>query len=395
MRQCKLCGNTAPKKLAPLCRNMKILGPGFPEAAYDIMACPQCGFVFDSCESVDQKCFDGYYLSANSKTVNYYDIFPKELAESYFQHIFESVRSYISPDSAILDVAGGYGELSSWFSSRGYSNITMLDMKRECAQFAADSGLRVIEGNLFDRPLGGETYDLILCSHTLEHFIDLDAAMAVMREALAPGGYLYLEVPDVEEYAELDRAPYHFLTYEHVCHFSEKTIYNLAARFHMQVIFLQKYVKCEDYPCIYALLQNVPSCETQKRIEYDPLSEEAMLRYVHWCRSRIKKAVQAFEAEGTPLILWGIGASTAQLLEQGFDSCNVIQLIDSNESRQGIPFQIGGRTLVVEGPEKIRSGTATIFILPTAYRKSIEASIRNCGLTNPVAGLNGPSGEEQ
>lgn len=393
MKQCKLCGNTKLERLAPLCRNMEILGPGFPKAEYDIVACPRCGFVFDSCESVDQKCFDDYYLSSNSKTVNYYDIFSRELAESYFRHIFDSLKSYISPTSSILDVAGGYGELSSYFLSQGYSNITMLDMKRDCAQFAANNGLRVIEGNLFDRPFGGEMYDLILCSHTLEHFIDLDAAMDIMCKALTADGYLYLEIPNVEEYANLERAPYHFLTYEHVCHFSENTIYNLAAQFHMRVVFLQKYVKCEDYPCIYALLQPDPSRKA-KRIEYDPLSKQAMLQYVQRCKGTIKEAVQVFETEHTPLILWGIGASTAQLLEQGFDTCNVLQLIDSNRARQGISFQIGGRILSVEGPEKIQNNSATIFILPTAYRKSIEASIRNYGLTNPVASLNGPSGEK-
>ena len=363
---------------------MKIMGPNFPEGKCDIVSCTECGFVFNAYESATQKDFNDYYISNNSKTVNYYDMLSADLADTYFEHLYNGIKKYINKESQILDVAGGYGEFSKYLLDKGYLNVSLLEMKTECIQYAKNIGINVIEGNLLEIEDIKHKYDLVICSHDLEHFIDIDKAIDKMRDMVKSSGYIFIEVPDIEEYEKLDRAPYHFLTYEHVCHFSENTLYNIANKFGFSIEYLERYVKCNDYPCLYGVFT---VGNKEKGMTKDEISMDAMKRYVVQCENEIAQATKVFEENQDPLIIWGIGASTAQLLNGNFDRCNVIQLVDSNKSRQGIGFNISGRNLKVSDPMDITDREATIFILPTAYKESIMKSIRSYGLDNNVVSL--------
>lgn len=383
IESCIVCGGTRFKKLGTLCSNMKIMGPQFSEGSCDIVACSDCGFVFNRYESADQSSFDDYYLST-SKTMDYYQMYPEAVADSYFFHIFDNIQGYITRNSKILDVAGGYGELAQLLIKKGFQDVTVLELKPECVQAVKNAGIAAIEGNLLRLDTEQEKYDLIVCSHTLEHFVDTDTAMKKLRELVKPGGYIYVEVPDLYRYSELERAPYHFLTYEHVCHFSEITLHNLCAQFGFQMMYLNKYIKCNDYPCLCTMLQPASS---NAELFQDTESVSHMLNYIRKCEEKIAAATKPFEESQVPLILWGIGASTAQLLNGNFDRCNVIQLVDSNPARQGISFQVKGRMLPVEDPSSVKNREAVIFILSTAYKISIERSIRGYGYQNEIVSL--------
>lgn len=380
---CRICGNQKTYKIYSLCSNMKIMGENFAEGKCDIVSCEECGFVYNQFENAEQSNFDNYYLSNNSKTMDYYDILSQEIADEYFQHIYTCIKPYINKESKILDIAGGYGEVAQYLLNEGYANVTVLEMKPECIKYIKEKGLNVIEGNFLEVDIN-EKYDMLICSHDLEHFINIDVALKKMKNIVHEDGYFFVEVPNAEKYAELERAPYHFLTYEHVCHFSEKTIYNIANSFGFETLFIDKYIKCNDYPCIYTVMKNNSQI---KKCEFDAESRNFIFKYIQKCKIEMEKVIKQFENSDKPLIIWGIGASTAQLLNNNFDKCNVIQLIDSNPNRQGIRFEIGCKNLVVEDPIQIVNEEAIIFILPTAYKKSIEENIRNYGLQNDIIGL--------
>lgn len=383
MKQCKICGGKKIKKIGELCSNMRIMGTSFNEGKCNIVSCEECGFVYNQYEDADQKNFDDYYLSNNSKTVNYYDIFDDNIADEYFEHIFKEIKEYTHPDSKIIDIAGGYGELCTFLTAQGYTNVTLLEMKAECVEYARSRGIEVKECNLFEVSSQSEKYDMVICSHDLEHFFDLDKAIEKIRMLTKDNGKIFIEVPNISLYSELDRAPFHFLTYEHVCHFSEITIKNIATRWGLQMESLNTYVKCNDYPCIYGVF-GLRDATAKTAIVKDEISSKAMSIYINKCQKEIAQIIDKYEKNQKALILWGIGASTAQLLNNNFDKCNVIQLVDANPSRQGITFAVGDRVLAVEPPEKVTCGDAIIFILPTAYKGSIIESIRRLGFKNEI-----------
>jgi SAM-dependent methyltransferase len=45
-------------------------------------------------------------------------------------------------------------------------------------------------------PFPNGCFDVIVCNHSVEHFADLPAALAEIRRVLAPGGLLFVSVPD-------------------------------------------------------------------------------------------------------------------------------------------------------------------------------------------------------
>ena len=384
IKPCEICKGTRFQKLGTLCSNMKIMGPQFSEGSCDIVACSDCGFVFNQYENADQACFDMYYRSSSSKTMDYYDIYPKDVIDTYFEHLLHNLEGYISKDSRILDVAGGHGQLAQYLIEHGYTNITILEIKPECIESVKALGIDVIEASLFDLQIQTGEYDLVLCDHSLEHFVNLGDALWQMKSLIKPCGHIYIEVPDIAGYQKQNAAPYHFLTYEHVCHFSDYTINNLANCFGLQIVERNKCLKGNDYPTLCVMYK---LSSTYKPAQKDPASASALLNYVKHCEKGIAIEVSRFEESQVPLILWGVGASTAQLLNGNFDRCNVIQLVDSNPARQGLSFHVGGRMLQIEDPSCVENCEAVIFILSTAYKTSIERSIRSYGYQNETVAL--------
>ncbi len=58
-----------------------------------------------------------------------------------------------------------------------------------------DPSKAMVEMDLTAIDLPDDRFDIILCSHVLEHIPDDRAAMAEMKRVLAPGGWAYLQVP--------------------------------------------------------------------------------------------------------------------------------------------------------------------------------------------------------
>ena len=90
--------------------------------------------------------------------------------------------------------------------------------------------------------------------------------------------------------------------------------------------------------------------------------------------------------ENVPLILWGVGTSTAQLLNGNFDHCNVVKLVDSNPYRQNVIYTVAGKNLKIEDPSAIDTDDM-ILILPLMYDASIRRQIKEMGLKNRVQSL--------
>ena len=381
---CTICGSSKKKFIADLCSNMKIMGNNFPEEKSRIVCCEECGFVYSDFENIVQEDFDKYYLET-SRTVRYEDIYGQEMPLKYYEHIYDVVSKYSNKGDNIIDIAAGYGEISEYFLSKGYSNVTVNEIKPECIEHIRSKKMKLLEKNVYALNEIEDKFDIAIVSHDLEHFTDINRAMSNILSVLNDDSYMLVEVPDVSMYEKLDRAPYHFLTYEHIGHFSDVTLQNIATRHGMEIVEMGHYIKCDDYPCVYALMRRTTN--VIEKIERDIISEEEICKYVRRCKKDIAEIVDKYSKDNTPIILWGIGASTAQLLNGCFDNCNVVQLIDKNESKQGLEFVVGNKKLVIEKPELIKDQNSTILILSTAYKDLIKKDIINRGLKNQIEWL--------
>lgn len=94
------------------------------------------------------------------------------------------LRELVRPSADILHVApeAFWGRC---LSSAGAS-YTTFDLNRDDVD---------VRGDLTDTPLPDCSYDLIVCSHVLEHIVDDTAAMREMYRMLRPGGVTFVMVP--------------------------------------------------------------------------------------------------------------------------------------------------------------------------------------------------------
>ncbi len=377
---CPICKSNKKKILYRLCDNMKIMGTDFPGAPSFIAKCEKCGLLYMDTKAV-QKDFLSYYRYG-AVAPKYYDMFGQKDTDDYYHHLHELMKPYINTDSKILDIAGAWGEFGEYMSALGYPDVTVLDPNEKCISNAKKLGVKTLLMDSTDMgDVADGSFDMVILNHALEHILDVDSTMKNISRVLKDEGYLFIEVPDVEGYADEAAAPFNFLTYEHVLHLSMNDMENIAGEYGYGILEKGRYYKkVSNYPSIYAVLRK----GTKQTLNYSDAPENAMLRYLEKSQKTLGHFLDPLRKSGEKLILWGIGASTAILIES-FQGCNVTALIDRNPSRQGLGFCINGKKYRIESPESV--GDGTILILSIPYHDSIERQIREMGLTNKIAAL--------
>lgn len=377
---CPICKNNGKKILYKLCDNMKIMGSNFPDSSSSIAKCTCCGLLYMDTAATQQDFLDYYKYGAAAP--KYYDMFGKEDTDEYYHHLCSLIEPYIDQHSSILDIAGAWGEFAAYMKLLGYEDITDLDPAEKCVSYAGEHGVKTLmTDSIGMHGIKEKSFDLVILNHSLEHIMDVESTMLNIGRVLKEEGYLFIEVPDVAGYADEEAAPFNFLTYEHVLHMSMNDMDNLAGIYGYEIIDSGKYYKkVSNYPSIYAVMRK----GSERGVNYSELPEVSMLRYLEKSKKSLEKFLAPLRQSREELILWGIGASTAILIDS-FQGCNVKALIDRNPCRQGLTFSINAKRYVVKGPEEVGEGTIVILSIP--YHDSIERQIRQMGYDNKVAAL--------
>jgi 2-polyprenyl-3-methyl-5-hydroxy-6-metoxy-1,4-benzoquinol methylase len=98
--------------------------------------------------------------------------------------------------------------------------------ERVVGAWAGKPGFTWLHARLEDTRVENEGFDLVYSCHTLEHLRSAREALLAHRAALAPGGYLFLEVPNTAVIAANDIVE-EFFTDKHLYHFSSRTLARL------------------------------------------------------------------------------------------------------------------------------------------------------------------------
>ena len=227
-------------------------------------------------------------------------------------------------------------------------------------------------------------FDLVMFSNSLEHYYEFNKAIESAKSMLKDNGYIYIELPDAERYCEIKNAPFMLFTYEHLYHFTTNTMKNIANSQGLKVINIKQATKCGGFEVIRTIYQKTDM--PKNTIEFDETGEKCIKKYISHSNLTLS-SIKKYEESQEKLILWGIGASTALLLNGIFDNCNVIQIVDRNTKRQGLEYQIGNKIFHIEPPKNVIDKDATIIIMPFWYRDSIKKSITELNLTNKIETL--------
>jgi 2-polyprenyl-3-methyl-5-hydroxy-6-metoxy-1,4-benzoquinol methylase len=386
-RKCPVCKSEKNEFLSELSRNMSIMGDSFLNSTSSNVMCLDCGCVYVDIDA-EQEAFDKYYNSEMSKGVDNFAMYGVEIAEAYYKHIYDSIKDYINFDSQIMDLGCGLGEFTKYLADLGYRNVIGVDPSKNNIEQAKEKGINCIQSDSFSTdPCFTGKFDMIIFIHVFEHILDMDIALENVKKMLKPEGVIYIEVPDAAKYCDIDFQPYYFFTYEHVTHYTLNTLLNIAQTFGLKLIKSDGYIKAESIYVVYGIYQNIAETGEKGCVNFYNDTKIAVLNYINYCKNKLGIFIRNLENSREELILWGIGASTAQVLSGSFDNCNVIELIDSNSSRHGLQFKIGEKVLRIKGPESILGKEATIVVLPISYKDSIIRQIISLGFKNKIITL--------
>jgi SAM-dependent methyltransferase len=101
--------------------------------------------------------------------------------------------------ATILDIGAGLGHVLHALSERyPAADKVALEASDACQQHLRSLGIHV-SGDPIEQFLSGSKgrFDIIVLSHTLEHFLDPRLMLSAIQRNLAPGGLLSLEVPNI------------------------------------------------------------------------------------------------------------------------------------------------------------------------------------------------------
>jgi 2-polyprenyl-3-methyl-5-hydroxy-6-metoxy-1,4-benzoquinol methylase len=111
------------------------------------------------------------------------------------------LRQLSARNVAFLDVGCSTGRALRLGATLGFA-VTGLDFSKWAVDYCSNLGFDVRHGSLMDQWTSAEVFDVVHCSHTIEHVPDPLSYIREMRRLLKPRGHLMLAFPN---YASLPR----------------------------------------------------------------------------------------------------------------------------------------------------------------------------------------------
>lgn len=122
---------------------------------------------------------------------------------------FRRIEPLLSAGMRLLDIGAGGGFFPYTVQQRGYA-IEGIEPNQGYAAYAIDElRLDIKTGFLQDFDFAADTFDIITLNHVLEHLEDPGAVLQRLLRWNKPGGYLNIEVPNIEATYHAPRHRFH------------------------------------------------------------------------------------------------------------------------------------------------------------------------------------------
>ena len=276
------------------------------------MYCDSCNFVFTVPR--DEKLYMQYY--ANCKN----DQLSKELNAEHYRIQKKIIASHtdLTRGISILDFGCGCGGLLSSLRT-DYTANTYIGFDPNPEQLP---GITCYQDMA---QITGKKFDLIICSHILEHAVNpyfLDFSLL-----LNENGSVYVEVPDPFLYQHRQRREYlYYLDRVHINHFSKKSLCKLFSRYGLSCLHHGDasfpYKDGKPYPATYMIFTK-NSAENPTSLHENHLYK-SINTYIDNDKKR-KKFV-------SDILVYGFGDNFFRSRQPGgpLEKANIIAVIDKN-----------------------------------------------------------------
>lgn len=193
--ECDLCGG----------RRWTILSHedryGFPART---MSCMSCSLTILN-PRMTRESYRDFYGSAyrllvsafHGRTINAETI--KEEQESYATHVADLLREIVpEPESwrTMLDIGGSTGTVARVLATQFRLEATVLDPSASELAEAQELGLETIEGFVEEWSPDGRTFGLVGMFQTVDHLLDVNRALMLVRQAIRDDGVFLVDIVD-------------------------------------------------------------------------------------------------------------------------------------------------------------------------------------------------------
>ena len=248
----------------------------------------------------------------------------------------------------VLDIGAHRGAFALEFKS-AYPQAKIIGIEpneRLVAPWAGKPGFTWLHARFEDTRLEDEGFDLIYSCHTLEHLKSPREALLAHRAALAPGGYLLIEVPNVAQISSSDVVDEFFVD-RHLYHFSRRTLIRMLGTCGLRAVAIADARETANLT-IVAVKAGEPSLE----VPADAQEVEAAAALVSgYSASRARNLATLSNVARTidamaprKVAVWGAGRLLANLIENGgLKPQSLTAVVDRNAIRyssqaHGIPL---------------------------------------------------------
>ena len=176
-------------------------------------------------------------------------------------------------------------------------------------------------------------YTLVVMSHTLEHLLSPRAVLLQLREALAPDGWLFVEVPDMGTIMGYEDGLEECFLDRHLFHFSEPTLRTLLETAGFMVKYLER-----DGENISVVAFKVPDFFIGD-LPYNPrIVSETKTLLETYRTTRARNLALLPDIAGTwnqiarekRVVVWGIGRLFSALVVAGLKTQRLVGMVDKN-----------------------------------------------------------------
>lgn len=374
-RACPVCGSWDS---APVLQLELVVPETFLlQRSFSVNACARCGAIFHDVKPQPHR--DSYYESYTGADTQEYPVSTEQARLNELTIGFLERAGLASADQAIADIGCSFGVTLTALQQRGFNNLYAMDPDQAAIRYLSRLGIPGRTGFATETFSELEnSFDLVILRHVLEHLDFPVQAIDNVGGWLKPGGWIYIELPDLTRYQECGPFPGYFFEFEHINHFSLLSLLNLMQSYTL----IQFESSSEIYPCIRALFEKSPAAKPLHRSAADAGLVERSFSQPSEAGEALLANIAALG--NREIALWGVSVFVYRLLTHTpLKNCNICRLVDGNPQRQGETL-LG---LTIESPETLSSFAGDIVICGENSADSIERAARALGLDNNVVRL--------
>jgi|GEM_PF-1685685 len=164
--------------------------------------CQSCGFIFISpCASAEA--YAKFYASGFSTEYNQQTAVPSQAlvqqAQPKTERLLTFIAPHLRPNMRVLEIGCGFGNVLAALRDRFQAETVGIEPDPQGAPVAKEVFGLDVQTRTFEDFLAswdGKSFDAIIMHHVLEHFLDPNVVGTALTRLLAPGGFVYIGVPN-------------------------------------------------------------------------------------------------------------------------------------------------------------------------------------------------------